>query len=106
MLFSSAPTRPAPVVEDQAASVTKPRPSKQPRSSVMNLLSAENGGHVIAATNDQWLYAIDGDEKNWQYIDIGVVGSWAVYGFKDVKPESFDSFKVLILGSESWNLKV
>jgi hypothetical protein len=102
---AAAPTRPASVVADQAASVTKPRPSTPPQSSVMNLLSAENGGHVIAATNDQWLYAIDGDEKNWQYIDIGVVGSWAVYGFKDDKPASFDTFKVLILGSESWNLK-
>ena len=102
---AAAPTRRVPVVEDQADSVTKPRPSTQPQESVMNLLSAENGGHVIAATNDQWLYAIDGDVKNWQYIDIGVVGSWAVYGFKDDKPASFDSFKVLILGSESWNLK-
>ena len=71
----------------------------------MNVLSAENGGHVVVATNDQWSYAIDGDEKNWQYIDIGVVGSWAVYGFKNDKPASFDTFKVLILGTESWNLK-
>jgi hypothetical protein len=102
---AAAPTKPARVVQDQAASVAKPKPSTQPQSSVMNLLSAENGGHVIVATNDQWLYAIDGDEKNWQYIDIGVVGSWAVYGFKDDKPASFDTFKVLILGSESWNLK-
>lgn len=102
---AAAPTKPAPIVQDEAASVAKPRPSTQPESSVMNLLCAENGGHVIVATNDRWLYAIDGDEKNWQYIDIGVVGSWAVYGFKDDKPASFDTFKVLILGSESWNLK-
>ena len=52
----------------------------------MNVLSAENGGDVVVATNDQWPYAIDGDEKKWQYIDIGVVGSWAVYGFKNDKP--------------------
>ena len=37
--------------------------------------------------------------------DIGVTGSWAVYGFKNDKPASFDTFKVLILGTESWNLK-
>jgi hypothetical protein len=91
--------------EDQVATVAKRAPSTQPQSSVTNLLSAENGGHVIAGTNDQWLYAIDGDEKNWQYIDIGLVGSWAVYGFKDGKSASFDTFKVLILGTESWNLK-
>jgi hypothetical protein len=91
--------------EEQAAPAVKPGPSTQPRSSVLNLLSAENGGHVVVATNDRWPYAIDGDEKNWQYIDIGVTGSWAVYGFKNDKPASFDTFKVLILGSESWNLK-
>jgi TIR domain-containing protein len=101
-----APTKAGPGgTKDQAASVAKPSPSTQPQISIMNLLSAENGGHVIAGTNDRWLYAIDGDEKNWQYIDIGVVGSWAVYGFKDGKPASFDTFKVLILGTESWNLK-
>jgi TIR domain len=83
----------------------KPAPSTHPRSAVTNLLAAENGGHVVAATNDRWPYAIDGDEKNWQYIDVGLAGSWAVYGFKDDKPASFDTFKVLILGTESWNLK-
>jgi hypothetical protein len=104
--IAPAPTKSGPGgTEEQAASVAKPAPSTQPRSSVMNVLSAENGGHVVVATNDQWSYAIDGDEKNWQYIDIGVVGSWAVYGFKNDKPASFDTFKVLILGTESWNLK-
>ena len=104
--IAPAPTKPGPGgTEEQAASVAKPAPSTQPRSSVMNVLSAENGGHVVVATNDRWPYAIDGDEKNWQYIDIGVVGSWAVYGFKNDKPASFDTFKVLILGTESWNLK-
>jgi hypothetical protein len=87
------------------ASLAKPAASAQSQSTVINLLSAENGGHLVAATNDQWRSAIDGDEKSWQYIDIGVVGSWAVYGFKDDKPTSFDRFRVLILGSESWNLK-
>jgi TIR domain len=101
-------TDPGPsAIQDHAASgpVAKSATSAQPQSSVMNLLAAENGGHVVVATNDRWSYAIDGDEKNWQYIDIGVAGSWAVFGFKDDKPASFDTFKVLILGTESWNLK-
>jgi len=106
MNTAPASTKPGPGgTEKQAASAVKPAPSTQPRSSVLNLLSAENGGHVVVATNDQWPYAIDGDEKNWHYIDVGVTGSWAVYGFKNDKPASFDTFKVLILGSESWNLK-
>jgi hypothetical protein len=76
----------------------------QSRSPVINLLSAEYGGHVVVATNDSWRQTIDGDEKSWQYIDIGVAGSWAVFAFKDGKPASFDSFKVLIAAAESWNL--
>jgi TIR domain len=92
-------------IENQPPSVTKPTPSTQSQPSVINLLSPENGGQVIVATNDRWRYAIDGDEKNWQYIDGGLLGGWAVYGFKDDKPATFDTFKVLILGTENWNLK-
>jgi hypothetical protein len=104
--IAPAPTNAGPAgTEEQAASDVKPAPSTQSRSSLMNVLSAENGGHVVVATNDRWPFAIDGDEKNWHYIDIGVAGSWAVYGFKNDKPASFDTFKVLILGTESWNLK-
>jgi hypothetical protein len=90
-----------PALEDQAASVTKPTPSTQSQSSVINLLSPENGGQALVATTERWRYAIDGDEKSSQYID----GGWAVYGFKDERPASFDAFKVLILGTEGWNLK-
>lgn len=94
-----------PVGSGPVGPVAKPARSAQGVAAVINLLAAENGGHVIVATNDRWPYTIDGDEKNWQYIDIGVTGSWAVYGFKDDKPASFDRFKVLILGTESWNSK-
>jgi hypothetical protein len=90
---------------EPTGSEAKPAPSAQASAAVMNLLAAENGGHVVTATNDRWPYTIDGDEKTWQYIDIGVTGSWAVYGFKDDKAAKFDTFKVLILGTESWNLK-
>jgi hypothetical protein len=94
-------------VEEQASSppLAKPKPGTPPQSSVINLVSAENGGHVIVGSNDRWSYTIDGDEKNWQYIDIGVLGSWAVYGFRDEKAAVFDTFKVLIPGAETWNLK-
>jgi TIR domain len=90
-----------PIMEDHAPSMVKPIPSKQSPPSVVNLLSPENGGQVLVATNDRWRYTIDGDEKNWQYLDDG----WAVYGFRDDSPAIFDRFKVLILGKESWNLK-
>lgn len=100
------PSKPAtPDREDQAPSVAKLTPSTPSSTSAINLLSSENGGHIIVATNDRWRYAIDGDENNWQYIDSGVFGGWAVYGFKDERPAIFNTFKVLILGTESWNLK-
>jgi hypothetical protein len=104
----AAPVLPNPAIpnrEDQASSVAKPTPSTPSSTSTINLLASENGGHIIAATNDRWRYAIDGDENNWQYIDSGVFGGWAVYGFKDERPAIFNTFKVLILGTESWNLK-
>ena len=98
--------KPAPTaMGDQAPSVAKPTPSTQSQSSVINLLSPENGGQVIVATNERWHYAIDGDEKNWHYIDAVPFGGWAVYGFKDDSLAIFDTFKVLILGTESPNLK-
>jgi hypothetical protein len=98
--------RPAPpAMGDQAPSVAEPAPSTRSQSSVINLLSTENSGQVIVATNERWHYAIDGDEKNWHYIDAVPFGGWAVYGFKDDSPAIFDTFKVLILGTESWNLK-
>lgn len=100
------PSKPAtPDREDQAPSVAKLTPSTPSSTSAINLLSSENGGHIIVATNDRWRYAIDGDENNWEYIDSGVFGGWAVYGFKDERPAIFNTFKVLILGTESWNLK-
>jgi hypothetical protein len=75
------------------------------RPAVINLLSPENGGHIIVADNDRWLGTIDGDEKNMKFRLPVRVGPWAVYGFPNDASAMFDTFKVLILGAESWNLK-
>jgi hypothetical protein len=102
------PALPKPIpaaIEDQTPSVAKATSPTKSQSSVINLLSPQNGGQVIVATNDRWRYTIDGDEKNWQYIDEGFFGGWAVYGFKDDKPATFDTFKVLILETATLNLK-
>jgi hypothetical protein len=97
-------TTPPRTGEDPSPSGVEALTAGQSRSRALNLLSAEHGGHVVVATNDSWRQTVDGDEKSWQYIDIGVAGSWAVFAFKDGKPASFDTFKVLIAGAESWNL--
>jgi hypothetical protein len=38
---------------------------------VINLLSQENGGHVIVADKDLWLRTIDGSDKGWEYVANG-----------------------------------
>lgn len=74
-------------------------------SGVINLLSPENGGHIIVADNSTyWPKTIDGDEKHWEYLGIGVDDRWAVYGFKDDRPATFDTFKILIHEKDSKNL--
>jgi TIR domain len=93
------------VIEDQTLSVSKATSPTKSQSSVINLLSPENGGQVIVATNDRWRYTIDGDEQNWRYIDEGFFGGWAVYGFRGDRPATFDTFKVLILETATLNLK-
>lgn len=48
-------------------------------SEAINLLSPENGGHIIVADNKNWWpKTIDGDEKHWEYLGIGVDNHWAV----------------------------
>lgn len=75
-------------------------------SETINLLSSENGGHIIVADNREWWpKTIDGDEKRWEYLGIGVDNHWVVYGFKDNRPATFDTFKTLILETDSKNLK-
>lgn len=75
-------------------------------SGAINLLSQENGGHIVVADNKEWWpKTIDGDEKRWEYIGIGVDNHWVVYGFKDDRPATFDTFKMLILETASTNLK-
>jgi hypothetical protein len=102
------PALPKPIpaaIEDQTPSVAKATSPTKSQSSVINLLSPENGGQVIVATNDRWRYTIDGDEQNWRYIDEGFFGGWAVYGFRGDRPATFDTFKVLILETATLNLK-
>ncbi len=75
-------------------------------SGAINLLAQENGGHILVADNNHyWPKTIDGDEKKWEYLGIGVEGHWAVYGFKDDRPATFDTFKILILETDGKNLK-
>jgi hypothetical protein len=66
---------------------------------VIDLLSSENGGHIIIADTEGWSSSIDGNENSYSN-----VLRWVVYGFKNDKPATFDTFKVWIPGTWDGNL--
>jgi hypothetical protein len=67
-----------------------------------NLLAQANGGEVLVAPNDLWLGTNDGKEDRLTWF---ATDSEAVYGFKDERPATFDTFSVLIPASSPYNLK-
>jgi hypothetical protein len=69
----------------------------------VNLLAPENGGHVLVASSDDWAGTIDGRESGKQ-ISYGL-GKSAVFAFKDERPATFDTFAMLITGTEMNNVK-
>jgi hypothetical protein len=96
-------------VDHQASSATTPAsasekstadtriPSASP--AVVNLLASENGGHIIIADTEGWSSSIDGNENSYSN-----VLRWVVYGFKNDRPATFDTFKVWIPGTWGGNL--
>jgi TIR domain len=69
----------------------------------MNLLSAANGGHLMAAPADSWRFAIDDNVDAWEYIQAGAGDG--VYAFKDEQPATFDTFMMLIPDTSGLNIK-
>jgi Sad1 / UNC-like C-terminal len=71
----------------------------------INLFSAENGGHLIIASGDDWIKTIDGKEDIHQ-ISYGLSDqSDAVFAFKDEKPATIEMFTMLISGTGDNNVK-
>jgi VWA domain-containing protein len=66
----------------------------------IDLMAQANGGQLLAAPNDEWMKLNDGEDKRaTTYSGAGV------WGFKDGRSATFDSFEVLIPGSDQYNLK-
>jgi len=74
------PSSPAAPASSAASALSGPR---------INLLAAENGGHLVAASGDNWKTTIDGDED---YHCCYYPKQYAVYAFKGGKEASFDMF--------------
>lgn len=91
---SSAAT-PPPVERERVASSSPP--SKAGR---LNLLAPENGGEIVIAANERWAATIDGKEDSYAWVDDGQ----AVYGFKDGRAATFDTFALLIPGANDGNV--
>ena len=79
------------------------QPAIVPTVGRLNLLSSANGGHLTAAPDDSWRYAIDDNVDTWQYIQAGTGD--AVYAFKNEQPATFDTFMMLISDTSGLNIK-
>jgi len=63
-----------------------------------SLIAAANGGALVAAPNDEWRKLNDGaTDRATTYDGEGI------WSFKDGKPATFDSFEVLIPGTDQYN---
>jgi hypothetical protein len=67
----------------------------------VNLLSSENGGELLVATHPSWTSTVDGREETYAWVENGS----GVYGFKDGRAATFDSFAVLIPEQSNMNLR-
>jgi hypothetical protein len=97
-LADSAPA--AVVASSSAVSAAEPPVSAAPsHPPSTNLLAADSGGHLVAASSDGWKMTIDGDEASYAYID-----GEGVYAFSDEKAATFDTFGILIPSTSGTNI--
>jgi Mg-chelatase subunit ChlD len=80
-----------------AAPAAPPQPAPPPDD---NLLLQANGGTLLAAPSADWLKLNDGQEER-----VATYTGEGIWSFKDGKPATFDSFEVLIDGTNQYNLK-
>jgi hypothetical protein len=90
------------VVSEQSAAPLPPAPAPAAPAR-FNLISQKNGGALLMAPNDGWLSSNDDVEK--PVSSEHVVGAQAVFGFRDQKPATFDTFTVYINASANNVLK-
>jgi len=91
------------IPETPRAGSAASRPTTVSTTGRMNLLSSANGGHLMAAPDDSWRYAIDDNVDTWQYVQAG--SGDGVYAFKDEQAATFDTFLMLIPDTSGLNIK-
>jgi hypothetical protein len=79
------------------------QPTSPPK--LVNLLSAENGGHLVTATGDAWLATID-EKDDFNTILEGLQeNNEAVYAFKGERKARLEMFTMLINEADGGNVK-
>ncbi len=73
-----------------------------PAPGALDLLSAKNGGAILTSPSDVWLATVDGEDATKTWLRTG---EEAVYGFRDDRPATFNSFAVFIGASAGGNPK-
>lgn len=84
------------------APATTTAASSAPEVKLVNLLSSDQGGQLLAAPSDDWLAVIAGDDT--KYARVGK-DQEAIFAFKDEKPATFSKFATLVTGSSNENIK-
>ena len=93
-----SPAQPAP---PSAPAASPPAAAPSPNGQRIDLLAPENGGHLVAASADNWRTTIDGDET---YHCCFYPKQSAVYAFKDGRSGSFDLFAAFIDATRADNV--
>lgn len=93
----------APDATPVGPAVNPPPDANTPQASTarINLLDPDKGGHLEAASSDDWRRTIDGKETaiSLQADQTGV------YGFKNGRSARFDTFTVLIPATDIYNVR-
>jgi hypothetical protein len=92
------PAQPAPPAAPAVAPATPAQTHQKPGR--INLLAIENGGEIVTASHERWVNTIDGKDDTYAWTDTGN----AVFGFKDGRAATFDTFAVLIPSTNDNNL--
>ena len=112
-LFGKAGKQPLPesaAFNTTASATAKPNSSAVPAATVpvavpargrVNLLSQEQGGQLLVASNDRWKLLIDGKEDTYVWTDIG----FGVFGFRDGRAALIDTFAVFVPAQSGSNMK-
>ena len=78
-----------------------PAPKPITEGPIVNLVSKEAGGQIVAAPGAAWGKIISGNDKDRISADPGE----AIFAFKDDKPATITSFSVLVPSTSKYNLK-